>query len=343
MSDPINRREFVAAAAAAGALAAGQVAAQTPADPAQPPLAPPPPSRPVSNLPLDTRGDRIVRLDLLTSREVGEWMRAGGDTVFVPHGPISGHGAWTTLGIHPHGAEAVATLLARKCNGVVTPPIFTAFAGATKMYPGTVPFSYEYHIQTLKAVARSLHTQGFGRIFLICYTNPEDSAGLCAARDLFDMEGELPVAALHCVKGLQTDPLKALIAEYVGTGGSAGEAIIDYAAMRLLGHERPIAEPELARVGLRGGQDQNVAIRETVNILRARGTRGFRYDAEREHTSHGTVGLMFRNRPDIELGLMILDGLAEYLLPAVDALQRHKDYLRAHPAHRIERQVPLPP
>ena len=52
------------------------------------------------------------------------------------------------------------------------------------MYPGTVPFSYEFHIQVLKAVVRSLHAQGFGRIFLICYTNPEDVAGLVPRRSV---------------------------------------------------------------------------------------------------------------------------------------------------------------
>ena len=57
----------------------------------------------------------------------------GNDVIFVPHGPISGHGPWTTLGVHTHGAEAVATLMARKCNGLVYPPVFTCFAGATKM------------------------------------------------------------------------------------------------------------------------------------------------------------------------------------------------------------------
>lgn len=321
MSDSMNRREFVAAGATAGALpfeATAEEAQRAPADP---------------------KKDRIVRLDLLTSREVGDWMKKG-DVVFVPHGPISGHGPWTTLGVHTHGAEAVATLLARKCNGLVYPPIFTAFAGATRMYPGTVPFSYEFHVQILKATVRSLHAQGFGRIFLICYTNPEDAAGLIAARDLFDIEGELPVASLVATRGLSSEPVKKLLSEYKG---SAGEAIIDYAAMRLLGHERAIAEPKLAAVGLRGGEDQNKEIREAVTILRSRGTRGFRYDAEREHSSHGTVGLTYRGRPDIELGLMILDALADYLLPAVDALRRHKEYLRAHPPRRIERQELLPP
>jgi creatinine amidohydrolase/Fe(II)-dependent formamide hydrolase-like protein len=320
MDREVNRRQFVASGAAAGTVLAattGLTAAPVAGD----------------------RNERPVRLDLLTSREVGEWMKTN-DVVFVPHGPISGHGPWTTLGVHTHGAEAVATLLARKCDGVVYPPIFTCFAGATRMYPGTVPFSYEFHIQVLKAVVRSLYSQGFGRIFLVCYTNPEDAAGLIAARDLFDIEGEIPVAALVATKGLSTEPLKKLLADYKG---SAGEAIIDYAAMRLIGHERAIAEPELAKVGLKGGQDQNPEIKPTVDTLRGRGTRGFRYDTEREHSSHGTVGLTHNGQPDVELGLKILDALADYLLPAVDALKRHRDYLKAHPAKRIEKQVPLPP
>ncbi len=317
MTQPIDRRQFVATgAAAAAALAGNEAAAQGQNADAKP---------------------RIVRLDLLTSREVGEWRKTN-DVIFVPHGPVSGHGPWTTLGVHPHGAEAVATLLARKCNGVVYPPIYTCFAGATRMYPGTVPFSYEFHIQLLKAVGRSLHAQGFGRIFFICYTNPEDAAGLIAARDLFDLEGEIPVASLVATRGLSSEPVKKLLADYQG---SVGEAIIDYAAMRLIGHERPIAEPELAKVGLKGGQDQNPEIREAVNTLRSRGTRGFRYDSEREHSSHGTVGLTHKGQPDIELGLKILDALADYLLPAVEALKQHREYLRSHPARIIEKQVPL--
>src|SRR5919198_1691020 len=103
------------------------------------------------------------------------------------------------------------------------------------MYPGSVPFSYEFHIQILKAVVRSLYAQGFGRIFLICYTNPEDAAGLIAARDLFDVEGEIPVASLVATRGMQSEAVKKLLSEYKG---SAGEAIIDYAAMRYLGMDR---------------------------------------------------------------------------------------------------------
>jgi hypothetical protein len=45
----------------------------------------------------------------------------------------------------------------------------------------------------------------------------------------------------------------------------------------------------------------------------------------------------------VELGVRIIDALADYLLPAVDALKRHRDYLKAHPARPIEKQVPLGP
>jgi creatinine amidohydrolase/Fe(II)-dependent formamide hydrolase-like protein len=322
MTHDMNRRVFVARTAAAGATLAATLpvsADERAAKKAEEPKS------------------RIVRLDLLTSREVGEWMKAN-DVIFVPHGPISGHGPWTTLGVHTHGAEAVATLMARKCNGLVYPPIFTCFAGATHLYPGTVPFSYEFHIQVLKAVGRSLYAQGFTRIFFLCYTNPEDAAGLIAARDLFDIEGEMPVASLVATRGLSSEPVKALLADY---SGSAGEAIIDYAAVRLLNQERAIAEPELAKVGLKSGEDQNPAVREAVRVLRARGTRGFRYESEREHSSHGTVGLTYKGQPDIELGLKILEALADYLLPAVEALKSHRDYLKGHPARRNEKQVPL--
>ena len=126
MKRHLTRRRFVTLGAASAALAASgrTIAAAEPGPATASKTAAKPP---------------IVRLDLLTSREVGEWMN-GNDVIFVPHGPVSGHGPWTTLGVLTHGAEAVATLMARKCNGLVCPPLFTCFAGATRLYPGTVPF-----------------------------------------------------------------------------------------------------------------------------------------------------------------------------------------------------------
>ena len=160
---------------------------------------------------------------------------------------------------------------------------------------------------------------------------------MIAARDLFDIEGELPVASLVATRGWDRDPVKTLIAE---SGLDVGEAVMDYAAMRILGYERPVAEPELAKKGLPHGHDKGEEVRAALDTIGARGTRGFRYDTEREHSAHGTVGLTWQGRPDIELGSRILEGLADYLLPAVEALKRHRDWCRAHPAQRIEKQAP---
>jgi len=78
-----------------------------------------------------------------------------------------------------------------------------------------------------------------------------------------------------------------------------------------------------------------------VNILRSRGTRGFRYDSEREARLPRHRGTDPQGTADIELGLQILEALADYLLPAVEALQKHRDYLKQHPPKRLERQEPL--
>ena len=84
---------------------------------------------------------------------------------------------------------------------------------------------------------------------------------------------------------------------------------------------------------------------ETQTLLLARD----RFGVKPLYYSLGSGGVTFASEirglmaGTIEQRTASADGLAEFLLPAVDALQRHKDYLRAHPAHRIERQVPLPP
>jgi hypothetical protein len=42
-----------------------------------------------------------------------------------------------------------------------------------------------------------------------------------------------------------------------------------------------------------------------------------------------------------ELGLKILEALADYLLSAVEALKSRHDYLKEHPARHIEKNRPL--
>jgi len=51
--------------------------------------------------------------------------------------------------------------------------------------------------------------------------------------------------------------------------------------------------------------------------------------------------LQYQGKPDIELGIRLLDAMADYHLPAVEALKQHRDYLRAHPPRKIEKMTPL--
>ena len=46
------------------------------------------------------------RMEEMTSREIEFYLKAGGDLVFVPFGPISGHGAFIPVGMHAQPAEA---------------------------------------------------------------------------------------------------------------------------------------------------------------------------------------------------------------------------------------------
>ena len=70
----------------------------------------------------DTRKFVTRRMDEMTSREVELYLKDGGDLVFIPFGPVSGHGAFIPMGMHAHWANALSVLLAEKANGLVSPP-----------------------------------------------------------------------------------------------------------------------------------------------------------------------------------------------------------------------------
>ena len=74
-------------------------------------------------------------------------------------------------------------LLAEKCGGLVYPTVYTAFAGATRMYPGTVPFSYEFHQQVLKTIARSLSLEP-GKLADLVLVEGDPSKDLGALRNV---------------------------------------------------------------------------------------------------------------------------------------------------------------
>ena len=117
------------------------------------------------------------RMDEMTSREVEFYMKNGGDLVFVPFGPISGHGAFIPMGMHGHWANALSVLLAEKGNGLVFPATFTCFAGATRTFRGTVSFPIHEQVSVLKRIASTLHAAGFKRTVLVAGNEPGRHGG----------------------------------------------------------------------------------------------------------------------------------------------------------------------
>ncbi len=267
------------------------------------------------------------RMDEMTSREVELYLQEGGDLVLIPFGPVSGHGAFIPLGIHGHWAHALAVLLADKANGVVYPPVFTCFSGATRAFRGAVSFPVTEQAQILERVVGVLQQQGFKRIVLVAGTNPEDLGGTVAARQVFDRT-EKPVWLLIGERLLHDPAVHALYENYPG---NFGETQIGLASLRILGRERPIPYPEWARERkVDTDPDQPLEIAEDVRALRTFGTVGFRYFEEANHGNHGMAGLTLDGQSDIDLAVHVLEKSADMAAPALNNLGHYADWLERH-------------
>ena len=269
------------------------------------------------------------RLDEMTSREVEFYLKEGGDLVFVPFGPISGHGAFTPLGIHAHWAEALAAILSREADGLVYPAVIQVYAGATRTFRGTVSFTIADQVRILCHVAWTLYAQGFKRVVLVAGTTPEQMGGFVAARTLFD-ETEVPFWCIEAERALAHPKVKAV---YEGYPGNFGETLLGLAALRILGRERPVPCPKWARERKPddGEGDQPADIFADVRNLRQWGAVGFRYYQERNHGNHGTAGIRWKGRLDIDMAVEVLETSAKVILPALESYTRYRKWLKKHP------------
>lgn len=277
------------------------------------------------------------RLDGLTSREVELYLDGGGDLIFVPFGPISGHGALIPLGIHAHWAEALSVMLAEKAHGLVYPPVFTCFAGATRSFRGTVSFPIAEQAGVLMRIAKVLHNQGFKRTVLVAGNFPEIMGGTLAVRELFD-QTEHPFWCIEADKLLEHPEVKAL---YEGYPGQFGETQIGLGCLEYLGRGRPIPLPEFARAPKpQEGADQPAEIVDDIRVLRRWGAIGMRYHHEGEHGNHGHAGLTFKGQSDIHLAIEVLQRSADVLLPALNHLSHFAKWHEDHSFRFIKTEFP---
>ena len=271
------------------------------------------------------------RMDEMTSREIELYLKAGGDLVLIPFGPVSGHGALIPVGMHAHWAHALSVLIAEKANGLVFPLTHCCFAGATRTFRGTVSFTFEEQVTVLKRIASTLQRQGFRRTVLVGGTNPEDTGGMVAARELFD-ETEKPFWFVSASRALQLPEVKAL---YVGYPGKFGETQLALASLKILGRERPIPLERWAKEIKVEGRDQPDEIAADVTEMRRLGGVGFRYHEESNHGNRGNAGIVFKGRSDVDLAVEVLHKSAEAVIPGLSRLQHYADWLEQHPASFI--------
>jgi len=267
------------------------------------------------------------RMDELTSREVQLYFQRGGDLVLVPFGPISGHGAFIPTGMHNHWAHALALLIAERADGLVHPPVFSCYSGATRSFRGSVSFPVDEQEEVLVRIVKTLQAQGFKRVVLVAGTHPEDTGGVLAARRVFD-ETEHPIWLLSGEKLLAEPAVKAVSRGYPA---EMGETQLAFAALKVLGRERAVPYPDWAREVKKDEPDQPPEIAADVARLRHFGAVGFRFYEEGNHGNHGTVGLVHQGKRDIDLAVEVLHKSAEVAQPALESLRRYVDWIGKRP------------
>ena len=274
------------------------------------------------------------RMDEMTSREIEFYLKSGGDLVLIPFGPISGHGALIPVGMHAHWAHALSLLIAEKANGLVFPLTHCCFAGATRTFRGTVSFTHEEQVMVLKRIASTLNKQGFRRTVLVGGTNPEDTGGMIAARELFD-ETEIPTYFISARRAFDLPEVAEL---WRGYPGNFNEQQIELASLRILGRERPIPLETWSReikIGKDADHDQPADIAPDITAMRKWGVVGFRYFEEENHGNRGNAGIVLNGRSDIDIAADVLNKSADVIVPALASFEHYSKWLEQHPMHYI--------
>ncbi|MBN2290522.1 MAG: hypothetical protein JXQ83_14405 [Candidatus Glassbacteria bacterium] len=159
--------------------------------------------------------------------------------------------------------------------------------------------------------------------------------GIIAARELFD-ETEQPFWFIECERLLADPEVKAI---YEGYPGNFGETQLGLAALKILGRERPIPAAGWAREidSKRDGKgDQPDEIRNDVVAMRTLGSVGFRYHEEGNHGNHGTAGIVYKGRLDVDMAVEVLGKCADILVPVLAKLSHYADWLDKHPFKYIQ-------
>jgi len=144
-------------------------------------------------------------------------------------------------------------------------------------------------------------------------------------------ETEKPFLFLKC-QTLVASPQASAI--YAGYPGSSPETQLCLGAFKILGRERPSPAANWAKEiesKRYDAGDQPEEIRADTNAMRKVGAAGFRYFEEGNHGNHGTAGIIYKGRSNVDMAVEVIEACADAALPVLDHFAHYTEWLDMHP------------
>jgi len=136
---------------------------------------------------------KTYQLNELTSRECHEYLKNGGDLVFLPIGSIDRIGPHLPLGSNIFIANALSETLAKKCQGYCLPALPFSNVPDSFEGKGTVDISMETMYDLIYDICKELVENGFRRIIIV--GNLRSSMAYYVVNEFFEQENIAIAAA----------------------------------------------------------------------------------------------------------------------------------------------------
>jgi hypothetical protein len=241
----------------------------------------------------------------LTTPEVAQYLRNGGDLALLPLGSMEMHGPHQPLGTDTVIARAFCLRLAEAADGLVLPDLPYTWAGATDGFAGTISIEPEHFQSIVQNIAVRVLTMGFKRVVLASFHGPNTQVLYTTARRLF--ETNAPVLLVDLGKHFSREAEEIFPAER--------EASLLLAAYRILGIDNLYSEKDLSY------EDTAPPFSEYYGRLRMVGTVGMFYQDMRHHACPHT-------NVSCEKGLEFIRVQVQALASALDDLGRYADEVK---------------
>jgi hypothetical protein len=130
--------------------------------------------------------------DVMSSVEMAAHRRKDG-ILLLPLGCFEMHCVHMGMSCDTFLVDAACRVLAETWDAVIMPPIHYTYPGASTPWPGTVSIMPRETLDYVIAVIRAIHENGFRKLVLVSLHGPSDAMLSVAMREVFELDGELPI------------------------------------------------------------------------------------------------------------------------------------------------------